>query len=516
MMEKFHPSAALFKRSAGGIAAWSALLVLMATGAVYAFTGYVGFDEAFNLQMPANLVRHGEYATTYQGGQPFDPVITTGPTVLLPIALSFEIFGIGIVPARLIVVLFWLVFVVLLSATAYRLGGWLSMLLVLIWSTFLPFSLDVGLKVMGEIPAMAFLLLGLWVLSQGKDFKGAMLLSGAIVTKNSFLFLLGPLALFYGLRWLLIPGLPRKAMVRSGLSAISGFGLPILAWEAVRGLSLGWVGYRHNWKEFLRLAGVLPGGRDLFPASSFTSRLQTLGIPYGVSDQIILWGVVVLLAAVMLWGLWTSRSGVLMADTRQETRLQWLLNVTGLVFLAWWLFGNRSNWWRHMLPGYILLGLLVSITLVRWLQGMARPGWFTEWRGILPVGLTLGLLFLVFYPVRLRWHSLEFEMKQTYTCQVNLAHQMRTMAEQKAVFGYWGWFQAPELSFLSQLSFYDIAQPNTRHKLTRLASQGYQPYVIVSWVQEDQAKDSLKDEGPFLGEKIQNMCGVKLYQFLVK
>ena len=69
------------------------MMVLMVVGAVYTLTSYVGFDEAFNLQIPANLARRGEYATTYQGGQPFDPVITTGPTVLLPIALSFEFLG---------------------------------------------------------------------------------------------------------------------------------------------------------------------------------------------------------------------------------------------------------------------------------------------------------------------------------------------------------------------------------------------------------------------------------------
>ena len=515
-MKLIRHSAVLYRRYAGFIAAWIALMVLMAVGAVYTLTSYVGFDEAFNLQIPANLARRGEYATTYQGGQPFDPVITTGPTVLLPIALSFDVFGVGIGQARGIVFLFWLTFVVLLSLIAYRLGGWLSMLLVLIWSAFLPFSFEFGLKVMGEIPAVAFFLLGLWALSKDKAFMGAMLLSCAVVTKISFLFLLAPLALFYGLRWLLIPGPSRKEAFKSGLAAIFGFGLPIFAWETVRLLTLGWPGYRHNWKEFFQVTGILPGTRQIVQIGSFVSRLQSIGFPYGVSNQVILGGVVVLLAVVMLWGLYASRSGVLLADAKQEDRLYWLLNASGLVFLAWWLFGNRSNWWRHLMPGYLLWGLLVCVMLVRWLWGMIHQRWFTGWRGVKPVGLTLMLLFLVFYPVGLRWHNLEFELKQTYTCQMDLANQMRAMAEQNAVFGYWGWFQAPELSFLSQISFYDIAQPETRTKFARLESQGYQPYVIVSWVQENQEKDSLNEERPFLGEIIKNMCGVKVYQYVGK
>ena len=513
-MKWFGHDAALSMRSAGVVVAWIALMIFIAIGATYAFTGYVGFDEAFNLQIPTNLAQNGEYGTTYQGGQPFDPVITTGPTVLLPIALSFAIFGVGIVPARLVIFLLWVTFSLLLSAIAYRLGGWLSMLLILIWSAFLPFFHDFGLKVMGEIPAMAFLLLGLWTLSKGKAFWGAMLLSFSVVTKISNLFLLGPLAFFYGLRWLLIPGPSRKEVVKSGLAAIFGFGLPIFAWEAVRLLTLGWPGYRHNWKEFLQVSGVLPGTRQIVPTRSFVLRLQSIGIPYGVSDQVILGVVVVLLAAVMLWGLWASRSGVLQADAKHEARLYWLLNASGLVFLAWWFIGNRSNLWRHLLSGYLLWGLLVGVTVVCWLRGLVHQRRFHGWREVELIGLALLLLFLVFFPVRLRFHSLKNELKQTYTCQMNLANQIRDMAEQKAVFGYWGWFQAPELSFLSQISFYDIAQPQTRAQFDRLASQGHQTYVIVSWVQENQAKESLVEEKQFLGKKIKEMCGEKIYEYV--
>lgn len=507
---------ALLLKNAGAIAAWIALIGYLVIGGIYAFTGYVGFDEAFNLQMPANLAQHGKYSTTYQGGQAFDPVITTGPTVLLPITLSFAVFGVGIVQARLVIFLFWLTFVLLFSATAYRLGGWLSMLLALIWSQFLPFILDFGLKVMGEIPAMAFLLLGLWALSKNKAFWGAMLLSFSVLAKINYLFVLGPVALFYGLRWLLNSGPVRKKVVKSGFAVLFGFGLPIFSWEAVRLFMLGWEGFQHNWKEFFSLLGILPGTRHFFATSSFTSRLQTIGIPYGVSDKIALGGGVLFLVAVMLWELFSYRSGVLQVNAKPEIRFYWLLNASGLVFLVWWLVSNSSDIWRSLLPGYLLWGLLACITLVRWFKGAANQHWLVEWSWVKQIGLALLLIFLVFYPVKLRFHQLEVELTQTYTCQMSLAQQIREMSEQKAVFGYWGWYQSPELSFLSQKSFYDIAQPATRATLADLVSQGYQPYVLVAWVQETMAKETLAVEGQLLGKKIKNMCGEKIYQYAGK
>jgi hypothetical protein len=503
-------------RRTGVITAWIGLIIFIVISGIYASTGYVGFDEAVNLQMPVNLVQHGKYGTTYQGGKIFDPVITTGPTVLLPIALSFAVFGVGILQARLVIFLFWLIFILLFSLITYRFGGWLSMLLAVIWSAFLPFILDFGLKVMGEIPGMAFLLIGLWALSKNKPFLGAMLLGSSVLTKTNYLFVLGPLALFYGLRWLLIPGPSRKETVKSGLTAVTGFVLPILAWEAVRLVVLGWTGYWRNWNDYLSLLGFLPGTLHILAPSSLKLRLQTIGFPYGVLYKYALGGGVLFLGAVMAWGFYSHRSGISQVNAEQETRFYWLLNASGMFFLALWLFSKGTNVWRHLLPGYLLWGLLVCVTLVRGLQGAAKKRTFDSWNGIKRIGLALLLIFLVFYPVKLRFHQLEVELTQSYTCQMNLAQQIRQMSEQKAVFGYWGWYQSPELSFLSQVNFYDVAQPATRDTFTELATQGYQRYVLVSWVQEAMAKETFGIEGQVLGKMIKNMCGEKIYQYAGK
>ena len=70
----------------------------------------VGFDEAYVVQAPWNLVAGNGYSTFdwYQGTTPrvFDTLLSTGPVVLLPISIVFAIFGVGIEQVRWTMLLF--------------------------------------------------------------------------------------------------------------------------------------------------------------------------------------------------------------------------------------------------------------------------------------------------------------------------------------------------------------------------------------------------------------------------
>ena len=121
-----------------------ALVALLITGMYYAFSNYLNFDEAFNLQVPANLSQHGEYGTTYDGGQAFDPVITTGPTVLLPIAATFKFFGVGIIAARLVTFLYCSMTILLLAWISYRQAEWVAAFTVVAFLWFLPNFFEFG------------------------------------------------------------------------------------------------------------------------------------------------------------------------------------------------------------------------------------------------------------------------------------------------------------------------------------------------------------------------------------
>src|SRR5690348_18477110 len=68
------------------------------------------FDEGEHLRVPKTLVQYGQYAVwSADGFRYFGPTIGVGPTVLLPIALVFKLFGIGLVQARLVMVAYLMV-----------------------------------------------------------------------------------------------------------------------------------------------------------------------------------------------------------------------------------------------------------------------------------------------------------------------------------------------------------------------------------------------------------------------
>jgi hypothetical protein len=56
------------------------------------------FDEGSHLHVPKTLAQYGEYADISSDGfRYYGPTIGVGPTVMLPIAAAFKIFGIGAV-----------------------------------------------------------------------------------------------------------------------------------------------------------------------------------------------------------------------------------------------------------------------------------------------------------------------------------------------------------------------------------------------------------------------------------
>ena len=90
------------------------LMPLLLTGAIVltaiAAVGNlpVGGDEMLNMTVPRNLVLKGIYGTaTYSETVLFNPQVTTGPVVLLPVAAVQRVAGIGLVQNRLVPILYF-------------------------------------------------------------------------------------------------------------------------------------------------------------------------------------------------------------------------------------------------------------------------------------------------------------------------------------------------------------------------------------------------------------------------
>lgn len=144
------------------------------------------FDEGYKINAAWTLAEHGVYGTeTVDGTIPFDPGISAGPVLILPVALAFELGGVGLVQGRIVAVLFALAAVLAFyEVCRFAYGGEVALLLTLalIAAGAHPQVglIQLGRQVMGEVPGLACVLVGLrlWFASWTSGRRTLALLSG--------------------------------------------------------------------------------------------------------------------------------------------------------------------------------------------------------------------------------------------------------------------------------------------------------------------------------------------------
>ncbi len=185
------------------------------------------YDEGSHLHVAKNFALQGVYAdSSSEGYRPFGPAIGVGPTVMLPIAALFKFAGVSIVSARLLIVIYSLLTLFLVYVITLRMTSWpyalLAVMLLLVTSSIR--YQYYSRTVVGEVPGMFFLLLGLslWLHPRGRSLLGlfgvGILIGLSTITKNQYAFFILP-SLFVcwiadlvwykqrGWRYFVIPGL---------------------------------------------------------------------------------------------------------------------------------------------------------------------------------------------------------------------------------------------------------------------------------------------------------------------
>lgn len=180
-----------------------ALVVMVGFFLLYRLDDYPAhwYDEGSHLHVVKNYVRNGIYADySSEGLRPFGPAVGVGPTVMLPTAVLFQLFGISIPLARLLIVAYACgALVVFYRLTGYFLNwSWrVASFLALFFSPGLDFIFHAR-TVLGEVPGMFFLLLALWLwLRPVKRSVPMLALIGILfglccITKNQFALMVLP------------------------------------------------------------------------------------------------------------------------------------------------------------------------------------------------------------------------------------------------------------------------------------------------------------------------------------
>lgn len=364
------------------------LTALVLTGSFYNLANYptIWWDEAIFSETAANLVQHGRYAFTVQSPNQLNDLdyrISAGPAVILPVALAYKLFGVSLVPGRLVAGLYLVLAFLGLFLAARRLWGPGAALLAVALALLGTDVFYWGRSVLGDIPALALFLLGTGFLIQGLEsranwplFLGGLFLGLAFDAKEFYgLAFLPPLGLLVRQSW--------REPRRLGLTLLAycaGLALPLLAYLLLKAIILG--SLAEAVFHFLHQKKLLC--HEFFTPWTI-GRIYPESLLYLLKHPLFWLGV---MGATWVWKKEPSSA---------------VARLWGWNFILWCLVYLTAVYWhRFALPALFLAAPLAAHFL---LQAIGRltaalsprpPAW-------LPAGIILAFL-IVFYP----WSGLDY------------------------------------------------------------------------------------------------------------
>ena len=429
----------------------------------------ISFDGALNAQVAANLLESGRYGIGYPEIQDFDHRVQTGPTVVLPVAASFWLFGVDSDAAELPNLLYFVAFLVLVAVFALRYAGPAGGLLALMLVLQTPRLVSFALGPYGEIPALVFFLAALLLLdrfdggpSVGRAAAVGLLLGLSGLTKIVMLIPVSSVLLV-----LLVRVLARRDIrLRDWAVVLGGFAAPLAAFELVKLAVLTpsiWVDW---WAVMVRrVAGQgLPLGMADTPGA-----LPKLGTHLGVlSDKMDVPGWPVLLLVVaptfLLLLLWRRDRAAKVSGFAPVSILALWLAASS--YLAWWLLLTPTSraWLRRIIDGLLLQEILAAILLVWAARSVFRA--FRDRRFVhaldrarlVATGTSAGLLLLAVSA--LAWSNLprlDLSMEPTPARRDidAMVAKMRSLPDEAVFYGK-GWYRAPVFALLSERVLRDL------------------------------------------------------------
>jgi hypothetical protein len=371
------------------------LAVLILAGSFYNLANYpsIWWDEAIFSETAANLVQHGRYAFTVQSPNQLNDLdyrISVGPTVILPVALAYKLFGVSLLSGRLVAGAYIVLAFLALFLAARRLWGGGTALLAVALAFLGTDVLFWGRSVLGDIPALGLFLLSSYFLSRGFEssspwplFLGGVFLGLAFNAKEFYgLAFLPPLVLLARQSW----GDKRRLLLRV-LVFSAGAALPPLAYLALKAVILGSLtGAVHHFLEQKQLLC-----HEFFTPLTI-GRIYPESLLLLLQDPLFWLGC---LGAAWIWKQETPSPGV--------TLWVWNFFIWSAVYLT------AVYWHRFALPGLFLASPLGAHFLCqggRRLAGVLHvpPRWLAP--GIIAATLAL------FYPL----DGLDY-FKQVLTCR---------------------------------------------------------------------------------------------------
>jgi hypothetical protein len=356
------------------------------------------FDEGLGLQAAKNVASTGEYGLrSTEGMVEFHPALQSGPTVVIPIAWVFRLAGTGILQARLVIVFYTVLALVIFyrlvrETSTMRVAFLASLLLIFTFDSEFTSFVAMGRQVLAEVPALAFFWLGtlVWVRTWSGSRRWRLVCTGllwglAMVTKVQFALILPVSVMVF---WLFDRISVKQLQIDQVLVPVFVSGVCAAMWYGYQMLALSFPVF---WQQAAALGAA--GGMHLL---SFRPR-RTLGAIVDLSGStLLLFGLpgmayavktgwysrdrkrhqqVFLVLFTLVWSGWYALLSI------GWMRYAFVPAAMGVIFAArllgavWdWAgqHGERAGGRLRLSPGQLAVGCLIVMLVLSGLVPMAR------------------------------------------------------------------------------------------------------------------------------------------------
>ncbi len=307
-------------------------------------------DEGSAADLAKSLVKDGFYGIKSSDAfQTFGSVQSVGPTVILPLALAYQMWGVGLVQGRLVMALYAVITLILFyycAQTLFNRRVAIISVILVIGSQAVGYFIF-GRPAFGEVPALGFFLAGWLTLNQAIRRKrgGLALIAGllfglAMVTKAYYLIMVtGTVALLVILDRFYYRQRLFKYLMILGAAALACYAL----WLGWQRLYFGADVFAENLSKLNQMARASSG----LNLKSISGSITMLIGP-GANHFYFFWGFLSLLYVIPL-GLRRTREAFL-------TAFMWLFTVLWLAYFVFWILPIP----RYVLPAAALTAMFVA------------------------------------------------------------------------------------------------------------------------------------------------------------
>jgi 4-amino-4-deoxy-L-arabinose transferase-like glycosyltransferase len=332
-------------------------------------------DEGYLTATARTIATQGYYTPLAPSNVPeFDPTISTGPTLIIPVAIAFKLFGVGLIQARVVAAVAGLLTLAVIAVLARRIvGNQAAFIMVVLtlagtpdrFMSFVPMSRHM----LGEVTAIGLCLYGIWLWIRacdlGKQHWWQFVIAGcslglAVITKPQLLMAIPPafvLIILLERIWYQIASWRAWIWTGCGITVI------VVGWVTIQGSIIG----------FEQLIGYYLKEQASMAAQVMNDSSQYIRRALGT-----LWR-----AGFLLWGV----PGVIYAGwlVRQRT-------IDG--FIHAWLLLTWACWacWMVLFSvGWSRYGFIAALLPLFWTSGLIYK-LFLSWSGIRRIILVLAVM----------------------------------------------------------------------------------------------------------------------------